>query len=191
MPDKFDSEAEALVKRYKKAELVSIIARLKREAMQYTQRNNSKHDALVKAENECEALRDELSKLQLIRGAVQRVLNQNTAINDKQLTLLLRECEPGYSDDYKGIRAHKIANTHGVDDDSKTTLESAAETLMTLLDACSDGKENPLGEGPSYEDLREMLDLALGERTELLAKLGLTDQQWSARGGSCEADFDY
>lgn len=38
--------------------------------------------------------------------------------------------------------------------------------------------------------LEEALDLAVADRRALLARLGLTDAQWSASGGACWADLE-
>jgi len=185
--DNFDRDAEALVKRYKKSELAGIIARLTRNEQAERDRRRGERNTVTKIENECEALRDELGKLRSIAEAVRRVMKEREAdIDSRQLSLLLHECESGCVDAYKEERAAKIARTHAGGDPA---VENAAKILMTLLDAVAAG-EDPWGEGPSYDDLRDMVEIALCDRAEMLAKLGLTDREWAARGGTCESDFD-
>jgi hypothetical protein len=180
-------EAETVVKRLKKADLVGYIAERGEQHRKDIHTLNVELQRL-REENktrshETARNKDEIDNLQLIRDAVQQVVNSRTSpIDAKQLALLLRGCAPGLTERGKEKRVREF------DDE----LREAAKVILDILDGCEDVIET-VGGGrgaPSYDDLQSALDVAREERDALLEKLGMTDREWSSRGGASYADME-
>lgn len=197
MGDHYDRDAEALVKRLKKADLARYIAGVRREAHEREENlhkaNREAHKREEKAREMWKSCNDyaksieqELANLRHISRAIRSVLlHRGHMVNDKQLSIILNETESGYSPRERQKRVDSLVNEKKI----PHSLRDAVGVIMDLLDACADVA--PFEGGPTYDDLRDLLDLALDDRAELMQKLGLTDREWSAQGGACEADFEF
>lgn len=188
--DRFDRDAETLVKRYKKADLAKIIAAENRAAYEreknLREANHKAQETWSSCNKYAKEMETELDNLHLISRAVRSVLiRRGLLVSDKQLSIILSKVTSGYTPKGRQDHADDLVKEKKV----PGVLVNAVTVIMDLLDACAE--KDPFDGGPSYDDLRDMLDLALGDRAEMLAHLGMTDREWSARGGSCEADFDY
>lgn len=161
---------ERVAARCKKAELVQYCARFMAEA------DKQKEEAYARASKsneENERLKNEARNLIPIRAALATVLKMRGGLameNPAQLSLLL--------------------GTDRYDMDEASSNEPE-HILLQLLDNCDKMIESYGGNGaPTYDELMNALDIALGERAELLKRLGLTDLQWSMQGGASFADLE-
>jgi len=171
--ERYRVEAERVVKRLKKTELIGYIAR----------REDADQKRIAQLEEHASALREELDArrlqvkgLEKIQDVVALVISSRTGTDpksDRQMALLFAEvnCGTSYSEEK--------ANT-------------PTDVLGEILDNCEAIVEE-VGGGrgaPSYDEVLGALDDALADREALLGRLGLTDAEWSAQGGACDADFN-
>lgn len=169
MPSDFNKrEAERVVKRLKKSQLVDYLAQLM-DRHETEQAKTREWAATTLAENE--RLRREERRLEPVRATINHVLaRRGRLISDKQLRLLL-QAEP-QSDEH-----HRT---------------NAADILDQILANCEEFTEEFGGASgaPSYDELQDALDCALSDRAELLRRLGLTEFQWSLAGGYSPSDVE-
>jgi hypothetical protein len=171
MIDRFyQDQAERVVKRLKKAELVEYLARLEQD---HARKLEELRKLLAKAEKKAAGLKLEGERVDVIRNAIAQVLALRGApVNsERQLTLLLRSNERPETDD----------------DDDKLP-NTPAGVLAQILDNCNDVMDNFVGGATTYDDLEQQLSAALDDRAALLKLVGMTDAEWSAAGGASYAD---
>lgn len=167
-------ECARIAKRLKKSEFANYLVQLEEEHERQLElvREEGARSAKQSLENAKLKLRCEREQLEPVRDAIRMVLRARSQdVSDKQLTLML---EAKY--------ASKLPQE----------LQSPSEILSEILDSCQAVIEE-IGGGrgaPSYDKLQSVLDVVLADREELLKRLGMTDREWSMRGGTSYTDVE-
>lgn len=162
-------DAERIVKRFKKVELVGYVARTT-EARD--EREKALQEQINKLDEENQALKSQLKNLKTIQDIVALVIQARTGASidgSEQMTMLFAERHDGAGNE----------------------TSSPTSVLEDIIDNCEAVCEE-IGGGhgaPSYLELDSALELALEDRAALLKRLGLTDREWSMQGGASETEL--
>lgn len=169
-------ECERVAKRFKKSEFAGYLIHLAEEHERELERAREEgaRETRKQRENDKRKIREEREQLDGVRAAIRHVLKaRGHDVGDEQLTLMLD----------RGTRR---------DETLPRKLREPADVLQEILDKCESITEELGGAhgAPSYDDLLDALNMASGDREELLKLVGMTDFEWVMCGGASYADIE-